>query len=138
MITRTGFPPDLYFHQDLRLVVFRPRGILNQETVLALVRFLEREEDLAKEAFNRFTDTSELGALDLNERFLYRIALHRRRFYEGRSPVKSAFYVTGTTAGHYVRIHAVVTEHSPLRVKMFCHFDDAAKSLGVPRRRLQS
>ena len=93
-------------------MVFRPRGILDQKAVLRVVRFLDKEEDLADQPFHRFTDTSKLGALDLNERFVYRIALHRRRFYMGRPPVKSAFYVRSSTALHYVKIHAVVTAYS--------------------------
>ncbi len=118
-------------------MIFRPRGIFDAKVVTALVRFLEEEEDRAHEPFNRFTDTSRLDALDLDERFVYRIALHRRRFYAGRAPIKSAFYITSLAAGHYVRIHAVVTEHSPLRVKMFRDLDYAVEWLGVPRSVLE-
>ena len=114
-------------------MIFRPRGILDAKTVTEIVEFLEKEEDRLDEPFNRFTDTSKLDAVDLDERFTYRVALHRRRFYDGRPPVKSAFYVTSSAAGHYIRIHAVVTEHSPLKVKMFRELDYAAEWLGVPR-----
>ena len=119
-------------------MVFRPRGILDQKAVLRVVRFLDKEEDLADQPFHRFTDTSKLGALDLNERFVYRIALHRRRFYMGRPPVKSAFYVRSSTALHYVKIHAVVTAYSPLKVKLFRDLDYVAEWLGVPRPRLEA
>ena len=119
-------------------MIFRPRGILDQKTVLSIVRFLDREEDLSKHAFNRFTDTSKLDALDLDERFVYRIALHRRRIYMGRPPVKSAFYVTSAAARHYVQIHGVVTDYSPLRVKLFRQLDEAADWLQVPRSILAS
>ncbi|HET7512428.1 MAG TPA: hypothetical protein VFJ88_06660, partial [Chthoniobacterales bacterium] len=131
-------PPDLFFHQDLGLMVFRPRGILDEKTVLRIVRFLDREEDLCEHAFNRFTDTSKLDALDLDERFVYRIALHRRRTYMGRPPVKSAFYVTSAASRHYVQIHAVVNDYSPLRVKLFRHLDEAADWLQVPRQILET
>ena len=131
------FPPGISFNEDLRLMIFRPRGILDAKTVTELVEFLGKEEDRVHEPFNRFTDTSKMDAVDLDERFIYRIALHRRRFYGGRPPVKSAFYVTSTAAGHYVRIHAVVTKHSPLRVRMFRELDYAADWLGVPRAALE-
>ena len=131
------FPPGISFNEELRLMIFRPRGILDAKAVTELVEFLEKEEDQVHEPFNRFIDTSKLDALDLDERFVYRIALYRRRFYEGRTPVKSAFYITSTAAGHYVRIHAVVTEHSPLKVKMFRDLDYAAEWLGVPRAALE-
>ena len=125
------------FDEDLRLMIFKPRGILDAKAIAALVKSLEQEEDRCHEAFNRFTDTSKLDALDLDERFVYRIALHRRRFYEGRQPVKSAFYITSSAAGRYVRIHAAVTENSPLQVKIFRELDPAADWLGVPRTALE-
>ena len=118
-------------------MVFRPRGILNAKAVAELVRFLEEEEDRAHEPFNRLTDTSQLDAIDLDKRFVYRIALHRRRFYVGREPVRSAFYITSAAADRYVKIHAVVTENSPLKVKMFKDLDHAAAWLGVPRSVLE-
>jgi hypothetical protein len=129
--------PEVHFDEDRRLMVFRPRGILDAKAVIALVRFLEEEEDRAHEPFNRFTDTSKLDALDLDERFVYRIALHRRQFYAGRAPVKSAFYITSAAAARYVEIHAIATEHSPLQVEMFKELDRAAAWLGVPRNVLE-
>ena len=131
------FPPGVSFDEELRLMIFRPRGIFDAKMVAEVVQFLENEEDRFDEPFNRFTDTSKMDAVDLDERFIYRIALHRRRFYEERPPVKSAFYVTSSAAGHYIRIHAVVTEHSPLKVKMFREFDYAAEWLDVPRSVLE-
>ena len=101
-----NLPTGVLFNEELRLMVFRPRGILNAKAVAELVRFLEEEEDRAHEPFNRFTDTSQLDAIDLDKRFVYRIALHRRRFYVGREPVRSAFYITSAAAGRYVKIHA--------------------------------
>ncbi len=127
------FPPGISFNKELRLMTFRPSGILDAKTVKEIVDFLEKEEDRLREPFNRFTDTTKLDAIDLDDRFTYHIALHRRRSYDGRPPVKSAFYVTSSTASHYIRIHAVVTDHSPLKVKMFRKLDYAAEWLGVPR-----
>ena len=118
-------------------MIFQPRRILDEKTVVRLVRFLDREEDRARAPFNRFTDTSKLDALDLGDRFIYRIALHRRRFYAGRPPVKSAFYVTSPAAARYVEIHATVNERFPLKVKMFSELDEVADWLGVPRHDLE-
>ena len=130
-------PPGVSFDEERRLMIFRPRGIFDAKMVAEVVQFLENEEDRLAHPFHRFTDTSKMDAVDLDERFIYRIALHRRRFYEERPPVKSAFYVTSSAAGHYIRIHAVVTEHSPLKVKMFREFDYAADWLDVPRSVLE-
>ena len=38
-------PPNVVFHHDLRLMVYRPRGIINEKEVIRIVEFLEREED---------------------------------------------------------------------------------------------
>ena len=132
-----NLPAGISFHENLRLMVFRPRGIFNAKMVAEVVQFLEDEEDRLDEPFNRFTDTSKLDALDLDERFVYRIALHRRRFYDGRPPVKSVFYITSSAASHYVKIHAAVTKNSPLEVEMFKDLDRAAEWLGVPRSVLE-
>ena len=41
-------PSDVIFHHDLRLLVYRPTGILNAKEVTRIVEFLEHEEDRAK------------------------------------------------------------------------------------------
>ncbi len=128
-----NLPVGISFNEELRLLVFRPLGIFDAKKVAEVVKFLEHVEDLLEQPFNRFTDTSKMSAVDLDESFIYRIALQRRRFYDKRPPVKSAFYVTTTAAAHYVRIHAVATEHSPLNVKLFRKLDYAVEWLGVPR-----
>jgi len=46
--------------------------------------------------------------------------------------VKSAFFVTKPEIAHFVKIHAVLTDHSPLEVEMFESHEAAAKWLGVP------
>ena len=54
-------PPNVVFHHDLRLMVWRPRGILDEKEVRRIVGFLEKEEDRAEKPFNRFTDNSKFG-----------------------------------------------------------------------------
>jgi len=49
-----------------------------------------------------------------------------------RSGLKSAFYVTHPEAAHLVKIHALVTDQSPLKVEMFEEREAAAKWLCVP------
>jgi hypothetical protein len=49
-----------------------------------------------------------------------------------RSGLKSAFYVTHRQAAHLVRIHALTTDQSPLKVEMFEEREAATKWLGVP------
>jgi hypothetical protein len=46
--------------------------------------------------------------------------------------VKSAFYVSSSDAAHYAKLHALLTDHSPLQVSIFTELEAAAKWLGVP------
>jgi len=124
-------PPNVLFHHDLQLLVFRPRGILKEKEVNRIVAFLEEAEEKAAKPFNRFTDNSKLDAVDVDFEFVFRISLHRRLVYARRSPVKSAFYVNSPTLARIVKLHALLTDRSPLQVKMFKDFAGAAKWLGV-------
>jgi hypothetical protein len=60
---------------------------------------------------------------------VFHVALHRRLAYAGREPIKSAFYVTLPKAAHIVKIHALMTDQSPLNVEMFGEREAAAKWL---------
>src|SRR6266550_3736178 len=84
-------PPDVEFHEDIRLFVWRPRGLLNRAAVNRIITVVGELETTFKEPFNRFTDTVAAGAVDLNFEYMIRVSLHRRRSYAGRPPVKSAY-----------------------------------------------
>ena len=59
-------PPDAIFHHDLWLMVFRPRGVFSEKRIRTLVKLLEDAENAAARPFNRFTDLSQLFAVDLD------------------------------------------------------------------------
>jgi hypothetical protein len=50
--------------------------------------------------------------------------------------VKSAILATDSTIAHYCQLHAIITEDSPINVRIFQKRDDAAKWLGVPIERI--
>jgi hypothetical protein len=52
--------------------------------------------------------------------------------------VKSAFYVTSPDTTHYAKLHAMITDHSPLHVALFTDRQAAAKWLGVPLEALSA
>ena len=128
----TEIGPDIQFHEDLHLVVWRPRGILDEAAVNKVLVDLLRREAMAAKPFNRFSDLSVVESFHLTFKYVFHVALHRRLSYAGREPVKSAFYVTHPQAAHLVRIHALMTDQSPLNVEMFEEREAAAKWLGVP------
>jgi len=124
--------PDVMFHKDLHLFVWRPRGILDEAAVNKLLVDLLRREAMVAQPFNRFCDLSLVESFHLTFKYVFHVALHRRLSYAGREPVKSAFYVTHPEAAQLVRIHALMTDQSPLNVEMFEEREAAAKWLGVP------
>ena len=124
--------PDVQFHEDLWLVVWRPRGILDEAAVNKVLVDLLRREAMAAKPFNRFSDLSAVESFHLTFRYVFHVALHRRLTYAGRGPIKSAFYLTHPEAAHLVKIHALMTDYSPLNVEMFEDREAAAKWLDVP------
>ncbi len=125
-------PPDVRFHEDLHLIVWRPRGLLDEAAVNKVLVDLQRREAAAAKPFNRFSDLSLVESFHLSFKYVFHVALYRRLSYTSREPVKSAFYVTHPQAAHIVKIHALMTDYSPLNVEMFEEREAAAKWLGVP------
>ena len=109
-------PAHVLFRKELSLMVWKPHGILDQALVNEIVAFVEAAEERVQQPFNRFVDLSALDAVDLNFRFVFHIALHRRLAFESHPPVKTAFYVTSPDTTHYAKLHAMLTDHSPLHV----------------------
>src|SRR5438046_7842200 len=123
---------DVEYIEEARLFVWRPRGSLDEAAVNKVLVDLIRRETMAAQPFNRFSDLSGLESFHLTFKYVFHVALYRRLSYAGREPIKSAFYVTHPEAAHLVRIHALLTDFSPIDVKMFEERDAAAKWLGVP------
>lgn len=129
-------PAHVLFRKELSLILWRPRGILDQRLVNEIVAFIDTAESRASKPFNRFTDLSALDMVDLNFKFVFHIALHRRLTAAPRPGVKSAFYVTSPATTHYAKLHAMLTDYSPLDVSLFTDRAAAAEWLGVPEEAL--
>lgn len=125
-------PAHVLYRKDLSLMLWKPHGILDEALVNEMVAFIDAAEERASKPFNRFADLSALDAVDLNFKFVFHIALHRRLAYAPHLPVKSAFYVTSPATAHYAKLHAMLTDYSPLDVALFTDRAAAAKWLGVP------
>jgi hypothetical protein len=125
-------PPEVQFYDDIRLLVYRPRGLIDEGEINKVVRVIEDIESKTKEPFNRFSDASETHEVELNFRYVVHVALHRRLTYAGRAPVKSAILASDSTIVHYARLLALLTESSSIKVKVFRKREEAAQWLGVP------
>jgi hypothetical protein len=129
-------PSDVQFLEDIRLFIHRPRGLLNEATVNKVIAVLGDLETASHDPFNRFLDTLGADAVDLNFNYILHVSLFRRSSYGKRPPVKSAILATDATIIHYGRLHALLTQGSSIKVRIFQDRNEAAWWLGVPVERL--
>jgi len=127
-----NLPPDVEFHEAFRLLVYKPRGLVDKAAVNKIVTIVGELETTLKEPFNRFSDTVAADAVDLNFEHIIQVSLYRRHFYGNRPPIKSAILATDTTLIHYGKVHALLTQGSPINVRVFQDRKEAAQWLGVP------
>jgi hypothetical protein len=129
-------PSNVEFHEDIRLLVYRPRGLVNKAAVNKIISVVGELETTLKEPFNRFSDTVAADVVDLNFEHIIRVSLYRRRFYGNRPPIKSAILATDATLIHYGKVHALLTQGSPIKVGVFQDRNEVAQWLNVPIERL--
>jgi hypothetical protein len=130
-------PPDVEFHDDIRLLIYRPSGVIDEAAVKRIVSVLEDLEEKLQRPFNRFTDTLGADEVELNFKYVIQVSLCRRLSYAGHPPVKSAILATDATMIHYARLHALLTQGSPINVRVFKDRQGAANWLGLPIERLE-
>src|SRR5215467_4549481 len=129
-------PPELEFHEDIDLLIYRPHGVIDEAAVKKVVSVLEDLEASLEKPFNRFSDTLGADEVELNFQYVIQFSLCRRQSYAGHPPVKSAILATDATMIHYARLHAILTQGSPINVRVFKHRQDTANWLNVPVERL--
>jgi hypothetical protein len=129
-------PPEIQFHEDIHLLVYRPIGLLNEATVNKIIKVIGGLEARLEKPFDRFSDTLGHDEVELNFKYVIHVSLFRRLTYSNRPPIKSAILATNTTIIHYGRLHALLTQGSPINVRIFQDREEAAQWLGVPVARL--
>ena len=128
--------PEIQFHEDIRLLIYRPRGLIDEAAINKVTSVIEELEAETQAPFNRFSDTLEAHEVELNFRYVIQVSLHRRLSHAGRAPVKSAILATEPTLVHYARLLVLLTEGSSIKVRVFQDHAEAARWLGVPAERL--
>jgi hypothetical protein len=123
---------DVQFLEDARLFIYRPRGKLSEEGVDEVIVALGKLEFSLPEPFDRFLDTIAADEIELNVQYVIRVSLYRRFAYAGHPPVKSAILATDSIIVHYARLHALLTQDSPINVRVFQDRAQTAQWLGVP------
>jgi hypothetical protein len=125
-------PPDVEFYEDIGLIVWRPRGLVDKSAVNKIITVIGELESTSKEPFNRFSDTVRADAVDLNFEYIIHVSLSRSSYYGKRPPIKSAILATDETLIYYSKVHALLTQCSPINVRVFQDRMEAAQWLGVP------
>src|SRR5262245_6728393 len=131
-MNKMKLPPEIEFQEDIRLLIYRPQGLLNEAALNKALSALEELETELQEPFNRFSDTLAADEVELNFEYVIQFSLHRRLAYAGHPPVKSAILATDSTMIHYGKMHSVLTQGSPIKVRVFQDRKEAADWLGVP------
>jgi 23S rRNA G2445 N2-methylase RlmL len=124
-------PSGVHFRSELSLLLWKPRGILNERVVNRILVFIREEEAQTDRNEFRFIDTTMLTAVELSFHYIFHVALYRRMSRQGRRSLKSAFLIKDQAFAHYFKLHALLTDHSPLHVRLFENKDAAAKWLNV-------
>lgn len=129
-------PAHVRFRKELSLILWQPKGVMDEAGISEIIAFIETAERRANKPFNRFLDMSALDAVDLNFKFVFHVALGRRLSALAKPAVKSAIYVTSPATTHYAKLHAMLTDYSPLDVSLFTSRAAAAAWLDVPEEAL--
>jgi hypothetical protein len=125
-------PPDFEFHEEVCLLIHRPRGVLDRAAINKIISLIGELEFTLKKPFNRFLDTTAAEVVDLNVEYIRGVSLYRRRVYGNRPAIKTAILATDSTMADYGRLHASLAQGSPINVRVFQDRKDAAQWLGVP------
>lgn len=125
-------PPGVECFEEARLFIWRPRGVINEAVLNKILAYLVLQEGRFRRPFDRFSDLSLIDAVDVTFRYVFHFALYRRLSRVGREALRSAILVTSPEVERYVKLHALVTDRSPLKVSIFKDYEKAAKWLELP------
>ena len=60
-LSRLKLPPNAEFDEELRLFIWRPRGVINEQKVNQLIRFIVDKEATSDRPFNRLSESGQLS-----------------------------------------------------------------------------
>jgi hypothetical protein len=131
-----NLPPECEFHKDVHLLVYRPRGVIDQATINNIIKVVEQLEIETRDPFNRLYDMSEATEVNLNLQYVTQASIYRRLSHRGRKSVKSAILAKDSDLVHYGQLLELLTRASSIKVRVFDTREEAARWLGVPMERL--
>lgn len=125
-------PSDVQFLEEVRLLILRPHGVLDESSLNKIVDVIGELEAMSKEPFNRFWDATGYHDVKLNFRVAMNVSVYRRLAYSDRPSIKSAILATDRRIIQYARLLALMTQGSPIKLHVFRDRQEAADWLGVP------
>jgi hypothetical protein len=69
--------PEIEFHEDIRLLIYRPHGLIDEAAINEVIGVIEDLEAKLQEPFNRFSDTLAADEVELNFKYIIQASLHR-------------------------------------------------------------
>ena len=128
-------PPDIEFHQDIRLLIYRPRGLIDEAAINKISQLLSKISKPQRRSLSIDSPIHrKLMKLSSTSNTLFTFLFIGASLHKGRAPVKSAILATDSTLVHYARLLALLTQGSSIKVQVFQDRKEAAQWLGVPAR----
>ncbi len=119
---------DTFFPQQY-LMVWRPQGILDTNSLSHVLAFIEKNEQAKTTAFHRFIDLTFLEGFSLNYSDISTLALRRGTNYRGHTTVKSAFLTNNPLSYGMARMYQSALNVKNIKVRIFSDIYSAAQWL---------
>ena len=130
---RKAFPRTWYYPK-WKLLVWYPRGVLNQAFVDQIFDFLEMEEHIQDAPFDRYADLSGLSGIRLG---MYHLLQAARRRREVKQPVRSAIFANEPLSFEVAQTYEHLMEGGMIEVRAFERREEVAAFLEVPVEALE-
>src|SRR5262249_7771272 len=73
--------PEIEFHEDIRLLIYKPHGLINEAAMNEVIGVIENLEAKLQEPFNRFADTVAADEVEITFKYIIQAYCHVRLVY---------------------------------------------------------
>jgi hypothetical protein len=132
--SRKGFPRTWYYPK-WKLLVWFPRGVLNEAFADQVFAFIEIEERIQDAPFDRYCDLSGLTDVRVRLEHIFQSARRRRK---AKQPVRTALFADRPNIFEVALIYEHQMDGAMIEVRAFQARAAAAQFLEVPETALES
>ena len=126
--------PRTWYHPKWKLLVWYPRGVLNDAFLDQVFDFIEMEEHIQDAPFDRYTDLSGLSSIRLGMNHVFHAARRRRKV---KQPVRSAIFANDPISFGIAQMYEHLMDGGMIEVCAFERIAPAAAFLEVPVKALE-